>query len=75
MMPGSYVLRVSHLPTGKVIESVVNTFVDQDEIDETVKFIEKVEDMTYLSVTTTRGKAVIPKKILHESVIELIKKG
>lgn len=73
--PGTYVLRISHLPTGKVIESVPNDLEDQDAVKEVVDFIEKVDDMTYMNVTTTRGVAIVPKKILHESVIELVKKG
>lgn len=71
-MADKMVIRVTHLPTGRVYTSLPEDYSEEDWND-AVNLLQRVEDLSYLSFLSHGGesKIVIPAKILQESILEM----
>lgn len=64
-------VRVTHLMSGKVINSSHQQITDEGR-DDLIEFLKKMSDMTYLSLETPTGEVIIPASVLTGSVIQVI---
>lgn len=65
--------KLHHLPTNTIISSIKTDYIEETELA-MVELATDINKLSYLSFDTlTSGVVYIPEKILHESILSIIK--